>query len=181
MSLAACGSSQSEMNPLASSAVDRGLSGPQNDERHTEERFQRLRAKIEKYWLFRLTATGSTARSIARSDARRDGGQSGLSSLLLLSKRRITIRRQSGRMPHRPQRSASVSPRATSSPDSAPLATRLFQTSIANADEGAARQTPTTRRSATARARHGKGTLGCGSERFRLPHREQASAIRGFM
>ena len=67
-------SSHSEMNPLASSAVDRGLSGPQNDERHTEERFQRLRAKIEKYWLFRLTATGSTARSIARSGARRERG-----------------------------------------------------------------------------------------------------------
>jgi len=33
-----------------------------------------LRAKIEKYWLFRLTATGSTARSIARSGARRERG-----------------------------------------------------------------------------------------------------------
>lgn len=29
-----------------------------------------MRAKIEKYWLLRLTATGSTARSIARSGAR---------------------------------------------------------------------------------------------------------------
>jgi hypothetical protein len=179
LSLVACGSSQSEMNPLASSAVGRGLSGPQNDERHTEERFQRLRAKIEKYWLFRLTATGSTARSIARSDARRNVGQSGL-SLLLLSERRITILRQSGRMLHRPQRTASMSPCATSSPDSAPLATRLFQTSIANAQDMAVRQPPVIRRSVTPRIRHRKGTLGCKSERFRLPQREQASALRGF-
>jgi hypothetical protein len=167
------------MNPLASSAVGRGLSGPQNDERHTEERFQRLRAKIEKYWLFRLTATGSTARSIARSDARRNVGQSGL-SLLLLSERRITILRQSGRMLHRPQRTASMSPCATSSPDSAPRTAMLFHTSIANGAERAVRQTPLIRRSATARARHRKGTLGCESERFRLPQREHASAIRGF-
>jgi len=130
------------MNSLASSAVDRGLSGPQNDERHTEERFQRLRAKIEKYWLFRPTATGSTARSIARGFRGEDVGQSGLSSLLSLSKRRIAILRQSGRMPHRPQRMASMNPCTTSSPDSGPRAARLFHSSIANAQDRTARKTP---------------------------------------